>query len=299
MSSNEHFGLLNLDKPGGVSSRAVVDQVVRLVRPLRAGHAGTLDPMATGVLVVCVGMATRLIPIVQQLAKGYLARFRLGWRSDTDDVTGEIEKSDAGADVTREQIEALLERFVGRIEQVPPKYSAVHVSGERAYKLARQGRKVAIEPRTVEVYAVNLLSYSYPDLELQIECGSGTYIRSIGRDLGELLGCGAVMSKLQRTHIGPFGCEAAIDPSRLTTENFVDSLLPAAAAVGDLPRYDCTPEEIGEIVHGRRFVCREESSFDDTAQVAVFDSTRQLACLARFRADDGTLAPKQVFVKRG
>ncbi len=295
MAADVPLGLLNINKPAGITSRAVVDQIVRLVRPARAGHAGTLDPMATGVLIVCVGAATRLIPIVQQLQKGYRAQFKLGWRSDTDDVTGEMSEVPTTGEVTASQIEAALPRFVGQIEQVPPQYSAVHVAGQRAYKRARRGERVEIKARTVEVYGIDLVSFSYPEVELAIECGSGTYVRSIGRDLGEMLGCGAVMSRLERTHIGPFDLAEAVDLQQLTADSLNDCLLPVSAATAHLPRYRCTSDELTDIVHGRRFDCRQPSGFDDGALVAVATAEDELACLANFRAQDGTLAPKQVF----
>lgn len=297
MSGKDPLGLVSINKPAGLSSRTIVDQVVRIVRPARAGHAGTLDPMATGVLVVCVGSATRLIPIVQQLPKGYRASFRLGWRSDTDDVTGELTQVETAEEVTRQEIESALGQFIGRIEQVPPQYSAVHVGGQRAYKLARKGQTVEIKPRTVEVYRIELLAFSYPELELAIECGSGTYVRSIGRDLGEALGCGGVMSALERTHVGPFCASDAVDPQQLAAESMAEWLLPAAAAVAHLPQYVCSAQELEDITHGRRFTCALPAEFEEGSPVAVVASGSELVCLARFRSEDRTLAPKQVFVK--
>ncbi len=295
MTLRQPFGVLNINKPAGITSRDVVDRVVPLVRPAKAGHAGTLDPLATGVLVVCVGSATRLIPQIQQQPKQYRAKFLLGSTSDTDDVTGRLVEVPFSAAVTREQIEALLPRFVGRIEQVPPKFSAVHVKGRRAYQLARQGKPVEIAPKTVDVYHVKLVRFAHPELDLEIECGSGTYVRAIGRDLGKLLLCGAVMSQLERTVVGPYRLPAATELARLDAESLSKCLLPLATAVEHLPRYTGTPEQLAEIRHGRPL--RSPEPHEDGATVAVMTSEGQLACLARYCQQDGTLAPKQVFLK--
>ena len=197
-------GVLNLDKPMGLTSRDVVNRVVRLVRPAKVGHAGTLDPLATGVLVVCVGHATRLISLAQEGRKRYLARFVLGQSSDTDDITGQVTQGGDWTGVKLGDLEGLLPQFVGRIQQVPPQFSAIHVQGERAYDLARRGEVVELQPRPVDVFAIRIVSFQAPALELDIECGSGTYIRSLARDLGARLGCGALMTDLRRLGVGPF-----------------------------------------------------------------------------------------------
>jgi len=286
------FGILNVNKPPGVTSRRVVNRVARLAKPGKAGHAGTLDPLASGVLIVCVGSATRLISSVQQQPKVYRAVFQLGMRSDTDDITGEMIVDAGCRTVSADQVKTLLPRFVGRIEQVPPKFSAVHVNGRRAYQLARSGRDVHLSPRTVHVRQIELIAFEFPRLELDIECGSGTYIRSIGRDMGEQLGCGAVMSDLVRTRIGPYSIDSAVDLASLKDENFSENLLPAVTAVVGLPQYRCSPDQLQEIRHGRPISC-DDTRFADETTVAVLTPDGHLACLARF--NNQSLAPKQVF----
>lgn len=289
------FGLLNLNKPAGWTSRQAVDRVARLVKPAKAGHAGTLDPMATGVLVVCVGKATRLIEFVQQQPKTYRAAFLLGKRSDTDDVTGNV--TDVACDDAPDQskVESALAGFVGRIEQVPPQFSAVHVDGRRAYKLARRGEEVELAARTVEVHRIELIRYEFPQVELEIVCGSGTYIRSIGRDLGNVLGCGAVMSELQRTAVGPFAIEDSVDPERITAESLHSHLLPALTAVSHLPRYDCTEADVAELRHGRRIPARGSQPVKDGELTALVGPDGQLAALSVPLEDRPTFQPKQVF----
>ena len=170
-------GLLNLHKPAGVTSRAVVNQIQRLVRPAKIGHTGTLDPLATGVLVVCVGAATRLTEYVQQMRKTYEATFLLGRRSDTDDVDGDVAEISDALQPSQAEIEGALPPFVGAISQRPPDFSAVKIQGQRAYALARLGEPLAIAERTVHVHVLRLVHYVYPQLQLEIECGSGTNVR--------------------------------------------------------------------------------------------------------------------------
>ncbi|MEX2285561.1 MAG: tRNA pseudouridine(55) synthase TruB [Planctomycetaceae bacterium] len=289
------FGILNINKPAGMTSRRVVDRVAKLVRPAKAGHAGTLDPSATGVLVVCVGPATRLIELIQKQPKQYLAHFLLGKRSDTDDLDGVVVDVPLVQEVARAEVEALLPEFVGSIEQVPPQFSAVHVQGRRAYSLARGGQSVELRARPVDVHQIRLTGIEFPELELEIVCGSGTYIRSIARDLGERLGCGALMSRLVRTAVGPYALNSAIDFDRLTADSLSDVLLPPTSALADCPVYHCTDSQLSDIRCGRAFGIKD-SIFDDAATVAVIAPSGMLVCLARFRSDDGTLAPKPVFI---
>lgn len=289
------FGLLNIDKPAGMTSRKVVDVVARLVKPAKAGHAGTLDPLATGVLVVCVGPATRLIGMVQAQPKTYRATFRLGFRSDTDDIEGNVVETTPTPVITRADVERLLPRFVGRIEQVPPRYSAVHVEGRRAYDLARRGEEVALKPRTVDVYRIELIALAGRELKLEIECGSGTYVRSIGRDLGELLGCGAVMSELVRTRIGAFRLEDAIALDSLTRQTLADALLPATIAVSELRRYQCTASDLESIRRGRPIQAPDLGGAAG-AMVAVVAPDGSLAALAEHDTAAQALAPRQVFL---
>lgn len=288
-------GLLNLDKPAGLTSRRVVDQIARLVRPAAAGHAGTLDPLATGVLVVCVGRATRLAQYVQRMPKHYRAGFRLGVTSDTDDAEGQLEPVQVDRPPTREQIEALLTQFVGEIKQRPPAYSAVRVEGRRAYQRARRGETVTPKPRRITIYEIKLTLYAYPDLELEIECGSGTYIRAIGRDLGEKLGCGAVMQSLQRTAIGGFRVEEAVEPKHLTRENLPEHLLPPARAVEDLPTVSFDTGNLSRLAHGLS-VALPEGMKPNRDEIAIVDEHGELIAIARCDVRSRTLAPKRVLI---
>ncbi len=243
-------GLLNLSKPAEMTSRQAVNLVERLTRPVRAGHAGTLDPLATGVLVVCVGAATRLIGYVQRMPKRYKGTFLLGRQSPTEDIEGEvIELADTPVP-TREQVVAAAARFIGRIDQRPPAFSAVKVAGRRAYELARQGRQPELAPRPVMIHSIEVAAYRYPELVLDVTCGGGTYIRSLGRDLAESLGTAAVMSALVRSSIGSFTLEDAVDPRQLNGDNWQQFLQPPLRAVEFLPRVQLSADDVNRIRTG-------------------------------------------------
>ena len=253
-------GLLNVHKPAALTSRQVVDRVQKLVYPAKVGHAGTLDPLATGVLLVCVGAATRLISRVQQGRKRYVGRFRLGQRSDTEDIEGQVVPAGDWSGVTRQQIEQLIPEFLGSILQTPPQISALKGGGQRAYKLARRGVVVELKPRPVDVFSLALMDFKPPELELHVECGTGTYIRSLGRDIGERLGCGAVMSGLSRTAIGPFRLEDAVSLDSLNVATLAGALVPPQAVLPELPRQKLGSSEIVAVRQGQTLPRRTATS---------------------------------------
>lgn len=288
-------GFVVIDKPAGITSRRVVDRVQQLVRPAKAGHAGTLDPMATGILIVCVGPATRLISFLQENRKVYDATFLLGMRSDTDDVTGNVIEIDGVQRPDTQKIQATLRPFVGRISQVPPKYSAVHVEGRRAYDLARRGEEVDLKPRDVDVYSIDLSGFEWPELQLRIECGSGTYIRSIGRDLGEALGCGAVMSHLQRVASGRHCITQAIGFGALDAETLRRSLQCPMQAVAQLPVRRCTEHESTALRQGRSIPVGDDSqTVPDSSSMACVADGDELVAVAEFQRERGLLLPRVV-----
>ncbi len=277
------IGILNINKPAGWTSRDVVNRVQRLVRPAKAGHAGTLDPLATGVLVVCVGSATRLISYVQQMPKVYQATFLLGRTSPSEDTETETVELANAREPSFAEIHAQLPQFLGSIQQRPPAYSALKVKGQRAYKLARQGVAVPLEPRPVEIYELEITDYRYPELKLTMRCGSGTYVRSLGRDLAESLGTGAVMSALTRTAIGDFCVSDALDIEQLDIALIEKSLVQPLAAVTHLPRFVLTESQQVELQHGRLISVEGTSvspKSSDEILVAV-NSTEELVALVR------------------
>ena len=284
-------GLLILDKPAGLTSRQVVDRVARIVRPAKAGHAGTLDPLATGVLVVCVGQATRLIEYVQRMPKSYRARLLFGRSSPTDDVEGPITPEDAPRIPSGEQIVEAAGQFVGTIQQRPPDYSAVHVAGRRAYDLARRGVALDLAPRPVDVFEIRIVSYAYPELVFDVQCGSGTYVRSIVRDLAATLGTTAVMSALLRTAIGEFHVADALPLDALTPDTLDKRLLPARSALMQVPQVAISDDEQSRLVHGQT-IHRPVAS-GDREWAAINVAGDLVALLAR--REDGSLGPTRVF----
>jgi tRNA pseudouridine55 synthase len=296
MSSLRRFGILNIDKPAGMTSRRAVDHVAKLVRPEKAGHAGTLDPLATGVLVVCVGKATRLIELVQEQPKSYHATFLLGRQSDTDDITGTVTEVAGAREISRADIERRLPAFVGRIEQVPPVFSAVHVEGKRAHERARAGQSVELAPRPVEVFRLEITRFAYPELELEIECGSGTYVRSIGRDLGNALGCGAVMSHLVRTRVGPYRIEDAVQLDQLTRDTLESALLDPATAATGVPKRVANADEIVLLRAGRAIPIGDLASAVEGDSIVIVDGAGALLSLARVDAATERLLPYRVFI---
>lgn len=243
-------GLIPVDKPIGVTSRRVVDVVARALGMAAVGHAGTLDPLACGVVVVCIGHATKLVDYVHALPKHYSATFLLGRSSPSDDLETTIEEECDPIRPTRDDIEAGLPAFRGAILQRPCDYSAVHVAGQRAYRLARKGRSVEIAAKPVRIDRLEITGYDWPRLGLEIDCSSGTFIRAIGRDLAVALGTQAVMESLVRTAVGPFTRESALPLDAVTPERVAAALLPPLAAVPTLPRVTLAGDGLDLAVRG-------------------------------------------------
>lgn len=277
------FGLLNLNKPAGKTSRDAVNLVSRLIRGVKVGHAGTLDPLATGVLVIGVGPATRLVQFVQRMPKRYEATFLLGKESDTEDIEGQVQEVETAKVPGIEDIRSAIPSFCGQIEQTPPAYSALKVRGRRAYDLARQGKQVELQPRSIVVYEIELVRYDYPELGLRIQCGSGTYIRSLGRDLARAVGSAAVMSQLTRTAIGSFRLEDAISPEVLTGEMLEERLIPAVEAVTSLPKIRVTDGEAERLWNGQRIADRWAVT---GAEIAVVGERGELIAIATQEAGE-------------
>jgi tRNA pseudouridine55 synthase len=203
-------GILNINKPAGLTSFTVVSAVKRICHEKHTGHAGTLDPQATGVLPVCLGQATRVIEFLFDETKTYRAEVEFGITTDTYDSTGKVLKTGDASRVDREMIESALAAFRGQIRQVPPMYSALKHNGKPLYRLAREGIEIERESRPAQVYRIDIVEWQPPVVTLDIDCGKGTYIRCIANDLGEALGCGGNMKSLIRSRVGPFGIESAL-----------------------------------------------------------------------------------------
>jgi len=291
------FGLLNLHKPAGCTSRDVVTRVSRLVgRSVKVGHAGTLDPLATGVLVVCVGPATRLVPLIHEHQKSYEAEFLLGRRSETDDTDGQVEAVPVPEELSADRLRELLPEFTGAIQQVPPAYSAVKINGQRAYRAARQGQEFELTAREVQVSRLELNSFEHSPLRfsLSIDCGTGTYIRSIGRDLARRLQTAAVMSKLVRTRVGPLHVNEAVDVDSLTRERLKDSLISPLVMLDHLQQQVLDADALKRLEFGQTVpVPSHTGPYSTSGPVVVIDETRQLRAIASLEND--RLVPQTVF----
>lgn len=290
------FGFLNVNKIGGVTSRAVVNRVDSIVRKQKVGHAGTLDPLATGVLIICVGPATRLARYVQAFKKTYLAEFKLGFEADTEDVLGEVTEVGGLESVTEQAVIDVLPEFVGAIEQMPPKFSALKVNGKRAYDLARKGKEFELKPRQIVIEALSLKRFEPPYLELEISCGSGTYVRSLGRDIGRRLGTGAIMSKLCRTSIGGFKVEDAISSDKLEWPAVQEVLVkPQDGIVGaeDLEFTNVADSQLERFSMGH--IWEPDSAVSAQEIAAIDDSGRLLAILNR--KSENCYTPKTNFTQ--
>jgi len=245
---NDLGGVLCVDKPLGMTSHDVVNRVRRVAGLRRVGHAGTLDPLATGVLLLCLGRSTRLIEYLVGHDKVYETTVRLGQTTATYDAEGEVVAERPFTHITLHQIQDTLDSFRGEIQQQPPLYSAVKQDGQPLYKLARQGKKDVTRPfRTVTIHELTLLKWDPPFLSLHISCSSGTYIRALGYDLGEALGCGGHLSALRRLAVGDFTVETVVPLDLLSPENITSYLLPPDTAVRHLPRIDL-PETAAEAI---------------------------------------------------
>jgi tRNA pseudouridine55 synthase len=291
----KEFGLLIIDKPVGPTSHSVVNMVRRGTGIRKVGHAGTLDPRASGVLVLCLGSATRLSEYLSTSDKTYRATVRFGASTRTYDADGEITRQ-TGLTPTRPQVMGALAAFTGILEQTPPPFSAIKVKGRKAYELARNGTEIELEPRQIRIYSLEIVSYSPPDLELSIRCSAGTYIRSLAHDLGEKLGCGAYLAALKRVQAGPFTLESATPMPMLEvgflTGKWEQYVRPAADALPDLPVVMLTREMIEQVKHGHRFPAAPGSQ----GLARALDPEGELAAILEADVESGEWHPRKVFI---
>jgi tRNA pseudouridine55 synthase len=291
MPTPELVGILNIDKPVGWTSHDVVARVRRLAGQRRVGHAGTLDPLASGVLPVLLGRATRLADFIQAGRKTYIADIRLGVATDTDDAEGSvisIQESVIPAD-----IEPVLARFRGEVLQTPPQYSAVKVAGQRAYAVARRGGELDIQPRPITIHSLVVLEIAPDTLTLEVACSKGTYIRALARDIAQALGTVGHLTRLVRTRVGPFRLADSISLDALADSGSLDalaagvhqsptaagvqhSLLPPDVALADLPEYRANPAEAQRLLQGQALTIDGLHA----NPVRVYDPTGRLMCIA-------------------
>lgn len=288
-------GILNLHKPSGPTSHDCVSRVRRVLGTRRVGHAGTLDPMASGVLVIGVGNGTRSLEYLQGLPKVYRARMILGIETDTEDTTGTLLTEADSSGVTREQLEALLPQFRGELQQTPPMVSALKVRGQKLYELARKGETVHREPRPITIYRLELLDFRpgpRAEADLRVECSAGTYIRTLCRDMGQALGPGGAMGALVREAVGSFTLESAIPVDELAPDT---PLVPLSEALAHLPALRVEGDAGLRLAQGQ-FIPAPEDTPD--GPVRVLSPAGELLAVATVRGhrEARLLAPEKVFV---
>jgi tRNA pseudouridine55 synthase len=293
-------GILLMDKPEGVTSFEVVRRARRALGIRKIGHLGTLDPMATGLLPLCLLEATKLVPFLMPEAKVYRAQVRLGITTDTQDATGAIvatsEAMPAPAEIYR-----VAAGFLGELTQVPPRYSALHCQGERAYRRARRGEAVDLAPRTVTVYELRVDEVAIPEFTMTVKCSQGTYVRTLAQDMGDALGCGAHLAGLRRLAVGEFRVEEALALAalaELSREELEPRIIPLSQCLPGLRPVEVEAGEARRLRQGQPLV-RPANGFQDGEQVRVL-SEAELVAVAQVRslAPQAVLAPVRVFLAR-
>ncbi len=296
-------GVLLVDKPGGITSHDVIYRLRKVFGVRKIGHAGTLDPMATGLLVAAFGPATKLLQFLNGLDKKYEGEITLGATSTTCDAEGELTPTEPPPDwPSEDRVREAMRGFEGEIEQDPPVYSSIKVKGRRLYEYAHKGQEAPkVKPRQVRVDSFRLIDYSPPIIHFDSAVSSGTYIRSLARDLGEELGCGGYLSALRRTQVGMFNIEDAATIPQLESgpEQAVKRLLPPAEALLHLPMIQISDTAAKRLLNGHSFASEDISgpsaSWEPGENVAVCDSKMNLLAICRFDAKEGRFRPYRVF----
>ena len=286
-------GFAVIDKPRGVTSHAVIVRARRALGQKKVGHSGTLDPAATGLMVLGVGRVTRLLGFITDLPKRYVADVVFGVTTNTQDADGTVTSFYNMAGLTLAEVDQAARSFIGEISQIPPMYSAIRIKGQRLHELARQGQEVEREPRQVVVSAIEVSESPLPGLtaRLDVRCAKGTYIRTLAADLGEALGGGAYLGALRRVEVGSFGIGQAVSTDDLTRRP--PPLLPPAAGLADYPALAVTEAEATDVQHGRCLTDRHIAGITENEQpFAVTDEAGNL--LAVFIKRNGQLRPKVV-----
>ncbi len=282
-------GIVVVDKPKGITSFDVVARVRRALHEKRVGHTGTLDPMATGVLPVCVGEATKLVQFLQAGEKEYLAEARFGISTDTLDATGQVTNERDASAITEAAVRAAAEKFVGDIDQIPPMHSAIRKDGKRLYELAREGIEIERDARPVRIYGITLESFENQIARLRVHCGKGTYIRSLASDIGETLGVGAHLISLQRTRVGRFTIADAVSIEKIAEAPVIG----LDQAVSDLPTISLSAEQARDVRDGKISVI---NTLESPAEGLIRLLRPEGTLLAVATSAQGKLTLERVFV---
>lgn len=289
-------GILLLDKPLGITSNDALQQVKRLYFAQKAGHTGSLDPLADGLLPICFGNATKLSAFLLDADKHYEVRIKLGETTTTQDAEGEVVERRPFEHITRADVEAVIPQFLGEIEQLPPMYSAVKHEGQRLYKLAREGKEVERKPRTITIHALELTDFEPGEFSLKVHCSKGTYVRTLAEDMGEALGCGAHVVGLRRTGVGPYTTEGMVTLDRLKEMYEEDKfqmdklLIPIDSALADWPAVQLNEDSTYYIKLGQPVLVPKAPT---AGWVRLYDAEQRFLGVGEVE-DDGRIAPRRM-----
>lgn len=290
-------GIFTINKPTGITSHDVVAKMRKLLKQRSVGHAGTLDPAASGVLPICAGQATRVADYLSESGKEYLATILCGVETDTYDAEGAITGTASTEDLSLDEITRALAGFHGRVMQVPPRYSAIKIQGQAAYKRARAGEEIALEARPVEITRLEIIRWQNPTLVLNVACSKGTYIRSLAYDLGKALGCGAHLGGLIRTRSGPFRLAESVTLEELARAGERNELAsyaqPLDKALEQYPALHLTEAEAERVKHGN--ACAGAGPNDERSLARVYDASGNFIAIAQWWPQVGMWHPKKVF----
>ncbi len=289
-------GILLLDKPLGITSNKALQDVKRIFKAQKAGHTGSLDPLADGLLPICFGAATKVSAFLLDADKHYQVRIKLGVTTTTADAEGEVLKTRPADGITESDIQKALTEFEGDIEQIPPMYSALKHKGERLYKLAREGIEVEREPRPVTIHSITIQGYSEPELDLDVHCSKGTYIRTLAEDIGANLGCGAHVIALRRTGVGPYGADGLVTMEQITqlAEDGLSALdellLPIDSAMASWPEVKLSPDGTFYLKQGQPVLVPNAPT---EGMVRIYDANGSFMGAGEI-LDDGKVAPRRM-----
>lgn len=284
-------GILNIDKPLGITSHDVVDNVRKITKTTKVGHSGSLDPLASGVLLVCIGKATKIIRFLPE-DKRYEGTIKLGEKTDTYDTEGKVIKRGNWESISPEQITDQIIHFSGEINQTPPIYSAIKINGKKSYELARAGKQVKIKSRKVTIYSFTIQDINLPLVKFRIHCSAGTYIRSIANDLGENLGCYGHLIALRRTRIGKFSIDDSVTLDELNQDNLSDYIISPENALTNLPSFIMNKKETEFVKHGGQV----SYSMDNINKlIKLLDMDRNLVAIGRIKKDN--IQPIRVLIQ--
>lgn len=290
-------GVLNINKPSGMTSHDVVERVRRILHERRIGHTGTLDPLATGVLVLCAGKATRIARYLEAGEKEYKATMRLGVSTDTLDAEGQVVATKSYTPLGKQQIIDVMKQFTGSIMQRPPAYSAVKVAGVPSYRLAREGKAELLKPRPITIFSIELTAFEDPLVSLRVRCSKGSYIRTLCADIGDALGMGAHLSALERTRSGRFSIDHSVALEQLQTmmaAGTVEQVVtPIDDALAEFPSVPISETETARVMHGNAISCPPSIANISSERVRLHSPAGRLLGLARIVA--GVLKPDLVF----